>query len=47
MLLWIHDYYDGLWNAHHEGWSATINLRGLGCKSPIVGYTAYSSVNDV
>ena len=30
-----------------NGWETTIELRSLGCCSPIIGYTAYSGHNDI
>ena len=30
-----------------NGWETTSELRNLGCKTPIIGYTAYSGLNDI
>ena len=30
-----------------NGWDTTIELRNLGCNTPIIGYTAYSGFNDL
>ena len=30
-----------------NGWETASELRNLGCHTPILGYTAYSGLNDI